>query len=230
VDVIVNGEPAGSHTFTPASWTRADPVRLRVPAREGPSEVRLVKKGPGTLYWTATARYYDTAGAVEATGTRKLALSREYFSLAPVTVKDRIVYRATPFEGAARPGDLILVRLVAAGAREWKHLVVEDPMPAGCEAVTRPEAYDLEHPPAWWWGSQREYRDDRVVTFLERFVRGRYELSYLLRVVTPGEFRAMPAQITPMYAPGVSATTGIETLRVSPPGPAPAATGGGGTR
>ena len=44
------------------------------------------------------------------------------------------------------------------------------------------------------------------------------EFWYLLKIVTPGTFRAMPAQVTPMYVPGVSASTTPIVVTVSSPG------------
>jgi uncharacterized protein YfaS (alpha-2-macroglobulin family) len=43
------------------------------------------------------------------------------------------------------------------------------------------------------------------------------EFWYLVKVVTPGVFRAMPAQVTPMYVPGVSASTTVQTVTVTTP-------------
>ena len=214
VDVMVNGAPAGSHTFTPEAWTRADPVVFTVPARPGSNDVAIVARQPGPLYWSVTARYYDTRQPIEVSGSRRLALARRYYALTPVRLGDRIVYRETPFAGRAAPGDLLLVRLTAAGSRDWRYLVIDDPIPAGTEAIATPETYPLERQAPWWTGSHREYRDSRVVFFQDRFDRGTYEFQYLLRVVTPGVFTAMPAQVAPMYVPGVTASTGAVTVAV----------------
>jgi hypothetical protein len=128
------------------------------------------------------------------------------------------VYRATPFTGTARPGDLVLVRLTAAGARDWRYLMLEDPIPAGTEQVQRDDLYTLEQGRTDWWGSRREFRDSRVVFFQERFDAGRYEYSYLLKVTTPGVFRASPARIAAMYVPGGTASSAAITMTVEPGG------------
>ncbi len=217
VDVIVNGQTIGTHTFTPESWTATDPIRVEVPARVGANDVVLAKRGAGPLYWTMTARYYDVQEPVARTGSRALAITREYFALSPVTVDRRTVYRESPFTGTAKPGDLVLVRLTAAGSADWQYVMIEDPVPAGLEAVEDPERIRLERRSPGWTGSRREYRDARVVQFQERFERGRYEYQYLLKVVTPGTYRAMPAQIAPMYVPGVSASTTTQQVVVAAP-------------
>ncbi len=77
VDVFVNGAPAGQHAFTAASMTAPDPIVISVPATPGANNVRIVKRGAGTVYWTAAAAYHDTATADARSGSRQLALTRK---------------------------------------------------------------------------------------------------------------------------------------------------------
>jgi len=209
---VSSGGQSQSVAFTPADWTRPFPAVVTLPATAGTNAVTITAAG-GPAYWTASARYYDAAEGLERTGTRKLALSRKYFTLAPVRRNGRVVYDERPYTGTASPGDLILVRLVVAGSNDWRYLMIEDPLPAGAEAVTRPDLLELAKPPSWTYGSHREYRDDRVALFLDEMT-GRAEFAYLLRVTTPGQFRAMPAQVTPMYVPGVHASSATLSLTV----------------
>jgi hypothetical protein len=111
------------------------------------------------------------------------------------------------------------VRLVVAGSPDWRYLAIEDPLPAGVEAIADTTAYPLERADAvrWWWGSRVEYRDARTVFFQEGLDAGRYEYVYLVRVIAAGTFRAVPAQVSPMYVPGVFASSDPETLAVSAP-------------
>jgi uncharacterized protein YfaS (alpha-2-macroglobulin family) len=222
VDVFVNGQLAGTRTFTAADLTAPDPVVIAAPAKAGGNAIRLVKRGAGALYWSATAEYFDRAGPLERTGTRKLALVRNYYSLEPVVQKNgRVVYRETPLANAVQPGDILLVRLTAAGSPDWRYLMIEDPLPAGAEPIKQADMYELEGDARtrWyrWYNERREYRDDKVVFFQTDFAAGRYEYSYLLKVVTPGAFKAMPAQISSMYIPGSSAWTDVLALAVSGP-------------
>jgi len=223
VEVFVNGTSAGVRQFTAASMTSPDPIEFSAPAQAGANSIRFVKRGGGALYWAAQATYYDTQAAQERTGSHRLALQRQYLSLSPVAVKDRIVYRETPFSGTARPGDLLLVRLTAAGATDWRYLLLEDPIPAGTEPIQRDDLYALEKGRADWWGSRREYRDSRVVFFQERFEAGRYEYTYLLKVIAPGVFRASPARISAMYVPDGTASSAAMRMTVASAG-APATT------
>jgi uncharacterized protein YfaS (alpha-2-macroglobulin family) len=222
VDVFVNGANVGRKTFTPASMLAPDPIVVTAPANAGANQVRLVKHEGGTVYWSAAATYFDTQGAAARTGDRQLAVTRTYGLLSPVTIRGRIVYREQPFTGEVKPGDVLAVRITVAGASDWRYLVLEDPLPAGVEAIQDTTAYPLERQAAnaWWYGSRVEYRDSKTVFFQESFERGRYEYSYLVRVIAPGQFRAVPAQVSPMYVPGVFASSEPLTMTV------PASTGG----
>jgi uncharacterized protein YfaS (alpha-2-macroglobulin family) len=219
VDVYVNGSPAGRQTFTAAQMAAPDPVVLSVPARAGVNEVRLVKQDGGTVYWSAAATYFDPSTAEARSGSRQLAVTRRYSKLTPVTVRNRIVYREQPITGEVAPGDVLTVRLTMAGSNDWRYLALEDPLPAGVEAVQDTTAYPLERPDSvrWRWGSNVEYRDQRTVFFQESFEEGRSEYVYLVKVVSAGTFRAVPAQVSPMYVPAVFASSEPFTLVVSAP-------------
>jgi hypothetical protein len=219
VEVFVNGERAGQHAFTAAEMTAADPVRFVAPARAGANQIRVFKKDGGVVYWSARAEYFDPAAAAARSGSRELAIARRYSKLAPVTVRNRIVYREQPFDGTASPGDVLAVRLTVAGAPDWRYLAIEDPLPAGVEALQDTDAYPLERPQSvrWWWGSNVEYRDNRTVFFQESFEQGRYEYVYLVKVISAGSFRAVPAQAAPMYSPGVSAVSEPQAFEIPVP-------------
>ncbi|MCX6552352.1 MAG: MG2 domain-containing protein [Acidobacteria bacterium] len=229
VEVFVNGTSTGVRKFTAASMTAPDPIEITAPAKPGANTIRFVKRGGGALYWATQAVYFDTQAAQERTGSHKLALQRQYFTLKPVTVKNRIVYRETPLQGSVQPGDLLLVRLTTAGSTDWRYLMLEDPIPAGTEPIQRDDLYTLEKGKTDWWGSRREYRDSRVVFFQEDFEAGRYDYTYLLKVIAPGVFRASPARISAMYVPDGSASSAAATITVeSAATPAGAAQSKGG--
>jgi uncharacterized protein YfaS (alpha-2-macroglobulin family) len=240
VEVFVNGQTAGRHSFAAKDLTASDPIVITAPATTGENQVRVVKRddppspsasasakatadksaGQAAVYWSISAVYYDTATADARQGSRQLALTRKYALLTPVKVKDRIVYRESAFTGTAKPGDVISVRLTAAGSPEWRYLALEDPLPAGVESIQDTTAYPLERdaPEQWWYGSRVEYRDAKTVFFQETFERGRYEFAYLVKVIAPGAFRAVPAQISPMYVPGVHASSEPQSFTIAVPG------------
>jgi hypothetical protein len=127
-------------------------------------------------------------------------------------------------------GDLVRVRVkvVADGDRYW--VAVEDPLPAGFEAVnTRLETSraplgmvgDGNDGDRFRYGYRRnewsytELRDDRVLAFADRFWKGEAQLEYLARALTPGTFTAAPARAEQMYQPEISGRTAAVKVEVS---------------
>jgi len=220
VQVNVNGAPLQPVAFDSRSLTAPDPVILTAAGREGDNTVTVTASG-GTVYWSASAQYFDTRTPIERTGGRKLAIARDYSRLSAADVGKKIVYRETPVSGTVTPGDVLLVHLAVAGAPDWNYLLIEDPLPAGAEPIADDSLYPLEKQRPRRWSDRRELRDNRVVFFLSGLSQGRVDLWYLLKIVTPGVFRAMPAQVAPMYVPGVSASTTVQTVTIAAP------TGGG---
>ena len=100
---VSSGGQSQSVAFTPEDWTRPFPAVVTLPAAAGKNAVTITSAG-GPVYWTASARYYDTAEGLERTGTRKLALSRKYFTLAPVRRNGRVVYDERPYTRHGQPG------------------------------------------------------------------------------------------------------------------------------
>jgi len=160
----------------------------------GDNEVKIVKEGRGKLYFATTLRYYQERDALEP--SRSLdgpIVHRDY--LDPETDEPLAEYRV---------GDLIKVKLTVELPDELWYMVVEDPLPAGCEAVnyTLRTAGVRKGEYEYYW-SHPELRDEKAVFFTTYMWEGVHEYSYLIRATTPGRFRAMPTEVTPMYEPDI---------------------------
>jgi uncharacterized protein YfaS (alpha-2-macroglobulin family) len=145
----------------------------------------------------------------------------------------------------ALEGDLIRVRLRITVPAERHFVVVDDPLPAGLEAVdlslrtVSPFRYDealgqdprdvirSESNGGWYYGSwdagmwspfdHKELRDDRVVYSATVLWPGTYSATYLARATTAGTFVVPPAHAEEMYNPGVNGRTGGSEFTVSKP-------------
>ncbi|HTK55865.1 MAG TPA: MG2 domain-containing protein [Gemmatimonadales bacterium] len=136
--------------------------------------------------------------------------------------------------GTVTEGQLVRVRVRVTVPSERQFVVVEDPLPAGLEAVDlslRTEARqgvpaggeecasynDEESRPngwSWYYGSwegcywspfdHKELRDDRVVWVATVLWRGTYTLSYTARATTSGKFKRSTAWAEEMYNPGLN--------------------------
>jgi uncharacterized protein YfaS (alpha-2-macroglobulin family) len=125
-------------------------------------------------------------------------------------------------------GDYVQVKLTLIAPSNLNYLVMEDPLPAGFEAVdttlktssaavnapqfkekqspTAPKSendWDVFYEPWWNYWAHSEVRDDRVAVFADYLGRGTYEYTYLMRASVAGEFRVLPTQAYEMYFPEV---------------------------
>jgi hypothetical protein len=55
----------------------------------------------------------------------------------------------------------------------------------------------------WWWFSNTDLRDEKVVLFATYLPKGTYEYTYSIRASIPGEFRVIPTHAEQMYFPEV---------------------------
>ena len=212
--------PAGTRSRA-AAMTAPDPIVISAPATAGANQVRLVKRdGRHASYWSAAAVYYDTATADARQGSRQLAITRKYALLTPVKVKDRIVYRETRVhrdgesrrrvDGAADRGRIARVALSRA-RRSAARRCRGDPGHHRVSARARRRRNRGGMDRASSIAMRRRSSSRRS------FDRGRYEFAYLVKVIAPGQFRAVPAQISPMYVPGVHASSEPQTFTITVP-------------
>jgi uncharacterized protein YfaS (alpha-2-macroglobulin family) len=121
-------------------------------------------------------------------------------------------------------GDVLRVKLTLIAPTDLHYVVVEDPLPAGCEGVDlslkttsvvgeRPELRNLtleerdqwyrRYGWGWWWFSHSEMRDEKMTLFATYLPRGTYEYTYLIRAGVPGDYNVMPTTAYEMYFPEV---------------------------
>jgi alpha-2-macroglobulin len=217
VDVLVNDKPVVTRKFTDADALSPNAVTLKLAAGQlgAANKVVIRKHGPGRLYWSLRGEYYSPEKKLFNSGNFNLTLAREYFKLSPVRERERIVYKLDRLNGPVQVGDTLAVRLTVTGS-EWKYMMVEDPIPAGTEFITRDNLYEIKEKPPWWefYWTRREFHDDRAAFFETYFPQGAKEYFYLLKVVNPGVFRVSPGKVEPMYQPNSFATSDPLTMEV----------------
>ena len=108
-----------------------------------------------------------------------------------------------------RVGDQVEVELALASAVPRELVVLDDPVPAGFEAVNQNFA-NADHSDVRSVSqtvTHRELHDDRVLSFIDRLPAGVTHTSYRLRVIASGRFTHPPAKAECMYAPEVFGRT-----------------------
>jgi len=216
--VYLNGALIKEQTMTAREALNPEGVSIPVGPdrlRPGDNEVKLVKSGRGNLYYSLSAKYYAVDERIPAQGTGQLGVERSYFKLYPEKQKDRIVYREEPLAGPVAPGDTLLVRLRVRGGN-LQYMMIEDPIPAGCEPVEQDELYALGsgRQRLWRQYDRRELRDQKVVFFRTYFWRGQLDLHYVLKVQAPGVYNVMPTVAELMYQPDVRANAENHVVRI----------------
>jgi uncharacterized protein YfaS (alpha-2-macroglobulin family) len=191
--VTVNGELLGEEVVTRENVAEHREFVV-TDLVTGDNEIKIVKEGAGRLYFATTLRYYLERDRIEADQSPGgPTLNRQY--LHPETgVPMREVH----------VGDLIQVKLTAELPRDLWYVIVEDPLPAGAEAVNFTLATSGVRGGEFqvYW-SHPELRDEKAVFFTTYLWKGVQQYTYLIRATTAGRFRALPAEITPMYEPEV---------------------------
>jgi uncharacterized protein YfaS (alpha-2-macroglobulin family) len=135
-------------------------------------------------------------------------------------------------------GDLVLADIVVVTPSPREFVVIDDPLPAGLEAVdarlaTTARGLDVDayggaddEEPGWNdesfdqadapWSFVRELRDDRVVFFVDHMAAGLFRYRYLARATTLGSFVLPPTRVEEMYTPEVFGRTGADRITVAP--------------
>jgi uncharacterized protein YfaS (alpha-2-macroglobulin family) len=175
----------------------------------GSNQVRIVKTGRGTLYLSTTLDYFTRDDDIQAQASPNLKLTREYLRLRVIETGEQAQWKIEPLTGELHSGDLIVSRLRVQGAR-GQYMMIEDPIPAGCEQLDRVSGIDLAYienagSRRWTdWYSAREFRDQKTALFVDYF-NGDSMFQVALRVIVPGDFRVAPARAELMYQPTVQA-------------------------
>lgn len=160
--------------------------------------------GTGNLYYTA---YLNATLPVETVQPldQGMSLSREYFTL------DNPKKAITEI----KRGELVKVRLTMVLPESMHYLVVEDPLPAGLEALDASLATDTVVPTSytaqdykdkgwgWWYFNHIELHDEKVALSTDYLPAGTYVYTYLARASTAGTFKVIPPTASEFYFPDV---------------------------
>ena len=206
VEVYLNGETVVAQHINDAT-SQAILVNRTGASVGETNHVRVVKRGKGTLYLSASIEYYTNDEHIYANNSADLEITREYRRLKVEREGNGLKWSMSPLTGEIQSGDLIVVQLRLRG-KPARRLMLEDPIPAGAEQLEHVGNLDLTYMNAGWtdWYSSREFRDRRTVYFFDRF-NGNVGVQYAFRVQVPGEFVVAPARVELMYEPSTYANT-----------------------
>lgn len=186
--------------------------------------ISIKKEGTGSLYYTLRLESYST----EPVGSLDQGLSVERI-IRHIDESGQLTGNLIGTSDGTIDliaGDMVQVTLRLTSPATRNYVVVDDPLPAGLEALNA--AFLTTNPDLMqntgsgqWWGSfnHTEIRDDRVLLFADYLNRGEHTYTYVARATTPGTFIHPPVQAELMYQPEINGRNASGTVRVVVPGP-----------
>jgi uncharacterized protein YfaS (alpha-2-macroglobulin family) len=199
-------------------------------------------EGKGELFYEARLKYARKEMPKDAVD-RGFFVRKLLRAVKPESLSAEMA-RALPSVSAngAQAGELVLVDLVVVTPDAREQVVIDDPLPAGLEAVQANFATTARSVAATqdaagggdddddgeprtdigeghargfnrsWF--HREIHDDKVVTFVEHMPAGMYRYRYVARATTIGKFIVPPTRAECMYEPEVLGRTAASTFEV----------------
>jgi hypothetical protein len=145
----------------------------------------------------------------------------------PATPADlsQVLSRLGPGVQQVPAGALAVVDLLVTTSVERHLVVIDDPLPAGFEAIDsqlatssgflqqatssapRPSGFST----AW---HRKELRDKRALFFADQLAPGLYHFRYLARATSLGDFVVPPTRVSEMYQPEVYGRTAAGRMAV----------------
>src|SRR6185369_14814868 len=164
LEVYVNGETVVAERVTDVNGAQSFVVNRKGGAIGETNNIRVVKRGKGTLYFSTSVDYYTNDENPAAQSSGNLSVTREYLRLKVETVGYSLRWVTEPLVGQIHSGDVIVVKLRVTG-KEGRHIMIEDPIPSGAEQLEAVGNLDLSATQTGWtdWYSSREFRDRRTV-------------------------------------------------------------------
>jgi uncharacterized protein YfaS (alpha-2-macroglobulin family) len=215
----LNGQLLGQDNVTRENLLEETAFRVAVVDLLRDQANRLVIEkgpGPGSLYYAAHLRTFIPVEEVRALN-RGIIVGRQY-TLDSCKLEDLEEGEVCPTVDSAHVGETVRVKLTIIAPNDLHYVVIEDPIPAGTEAVDinletssitdegpALEATDVwsSYGWGWWWFTHSELRDEKAVLFATYLPAGTYEYSYLIRPSLAGQYRVLPTTAYEMYFPEV---------------------------
>ena len=175
--------------------------------------LKIQKKGDGALYYSTRMIYAPR---------QKLLARDEGFAV----YKKIQTLDGKPVD-SVKAGSLVVISLQIVTPRESLFVVIDDPLPAGLEAVNpafvtgskeqqqKLEQFAQRRRTRWWQGfNHTEMHDDRVLLFADNLAPGIHTHRYLARALTFGTFHAPGMKAEEMYSPEVFGRSPELTIKI----------------
>jgi|GEM_PF-1780864 len=182
--------------------TLTQPIGAKAPAGSSQKITisREVRPGNGNLNYVIRLLYYRPVDQI-APAAEGVSVTRRYL---------------TADGKSSALGSTIRVQIRVTAPQDLFYLTLEDPLPAGAEAVdsslqTTSQLAQIQNTskiPAGtndltWYVTHTDLRDNRTVLFLDYLPAGTYQYTYLIHCDTQGVFHMLPTHVQEDYFPEV---------------------------
>jgi uncharacterized protein YfaS (alpha-2-macroglobulin family) len=233
VKAYLGDRPIGETRYTDLrdeAMTFEDPVTKVSPGLE--TEMKLVKEGPGRVYYSTRMRYAPTEDNAQRINSG-IDIRREY------SVERNGAWTLLRSPMQIRRGELVRVDIFVSLPTLRHFVVVDDPVPGGLEPVNRDLATastvdadkgEFKAADGSFWFSygdwsyygvygysfyHKELRHHAARFYADYLPAGNYHLSYTAQAIAAGEFSVMPVHAEEMYDPDVFGKGLPATLKVT---------------
>jgi hypothetical protein len=234
-------EVEGSSALTGGKTITIHPERYEVSLQEGEldiisglvsgeNRITLQQEGEGTLYASLRVNYFAEKVDPKAE-TSSFDVSRTWFLLKPNQKQNEVIYQKNELvSGSIIPsGELLLAEVTVKVENDnQQYVLIEDPIPAGCEFVKELEGYNVEgigqlegfqtSVNYWYynyWYTHQEYRDNRMAITATNLSKGTYTYRYLIRTQLPGAYNLNPTVAQLMYYPEVRGCSDFSEITIT---------------
>lgn len=202
---------SGPGTITvPADYLKGNQFQVKI------INHNAAKSSP--IYFNIEARYRSLEIPIQPSGNTVFA-KRTVHELQPFETLLRGIRERDVLLGdspVATSGNKVKVTLTIEAKQDLEYVIIEDFKPAGMEFENVVSGGGLQLHSYHYDNRDRlvknharsinaynEWRDNRVVLFIENLPEGIWEVEYLARIQTPGKFHALPVSAQAMYVPEI---------------------------
>ncbi len=198
----------------------------------------------GTIYFSAQATFFSLEEPITPVGNEMFTRRQYFKFVGRPTLLKGYVYDKVPLQDqeSVVSGQRIETVVTVDVKNDYEYLMLEDLKPAGIEAVevrsgtpvyaqeVKPSAQaaiyqgqgtkkaklaahaqDLAGRSIWVY---QELRDRKVALFIDKLPKGVWEIRYMLRAETPGNYHALPVTGQAMYVPEIRCNGGEVRIQV----------------
>jgi alpha-2-macroglobulin len=196
-----------------ATTTNVGLDRLSTALPTGKGDLVLSGDGKGTLHYTTRLRYVPNFDSLKPLD-QGITVERSYL---PYVSGQEGAQPLSTAKSTFKEGDLVQVVLSITTAEDRRNIVVDDPLPAGLEALNTllDSTSQAESTGERFGFDHTEIRDDRVLMFATYLGAGTREARYIARATTAGTYMVAPTQAEDMYRPEVFGRNGSSRFTVT---------------